>query len=208
MKSNADAWEADYLLRGPLWGGSVQHLPDLVPGSRVLELGCGNGKSLACMAGRGWDVTAIDFSPRAAGLCRHISSRNSPPHLIIADARDCPFRDASFDCIFATHIIGHLPAPDRQRTAAEIRRLLVADGNLLFVEFSTEDLRSATGIEIEPGTYRRGNGIITHYFSVEDAVSLFSLFRAISVTTHQWSMRIRGKDLKRSEIHAVFAKQC
>ena len=55
-------WEEDYTRRGMLWGGLTHNLPDLPSRSRVLELGCGNGKTLFAMLQRGWDVTAIDFA--------------------------------------------------------------------------------------------------------------------------------------------------
>ena len=34
---------------GPLWGGAVHSLPALPDHARVLELGCGNGKTLSAM---------------------------------------------------------------------------------------------------------------------------------------------------------------
>jgi ubiquinone/menaquinone biosynthesis C-methylase UbiE len=42
-----DAWETGYRTRGRTWGGSPGCLPPIHPGSRVLELGCGDGKTLS-----------------------------------------------------------------------------------------------------------------------------------------------------------------
>ena len=70
MVPDSGAWEEDYTRRGMLWGGVIHDLPDLPLRSRVLELGSGNGKTLRAMIQRGWDVTAIDFSPRAVTMSR------------------------------------------------------------------------------------------------------------------------------------------
>ena len=207
MQDDKNSWDEDYRRRGLLWGGSVRLLPGLFPGARILELGCGDGKSLHAMAGRGWEVVAIDSSPEASTLCRDRTGGETCDRVIIADARACPFRDASFDVIFATHVIGHLPFSGRLRISREIHRLLRAPGTLYFADFSDRDFRYGTGTETEPGTFRRGTGIITHYFTVEETTGLFSQFTARSITEHPWSMRVRGKDLKRSEIQGEFSKQ-
>ena len=72
MVPDSGPWEEDYNRRGMLWGGVTHDLPDLPLRSRVLELGCGNGKTLCAMIQRGWDVTAIDFASRAVALSREV----------------------------------------------------------------------------------------------------------------------------------------
>ena len=206
MDSSSQSWEADYVRRGRLWGGTVQFLPVLLPGSRILELGCGDGKSLIALRERGWEPTGLDFSRHATWLCRQNSGREPVDRVITADARETPFKNSTFDVILATHIIGHMTMEGRTMAAGEIFRLLSPGGTLIFCGFSTRDLRHGIGENVEDGTFRRGNGIITHYFSREDAIALFSSLTAVSVVYHQWSMRVRGKTLERSEIHGLFRK--
>ena len=62
MDGRGCAWDSDYRRRGDLWGGAPVPLPDL-PAAAVLELGCGNGKTLA--AWPSWSVIAADISPHA-----------------------------------------------------------------------------------------------------------------------------------------------
>ncbi|MDD4162704.1 MAG: class I SAM-dependent methyltransferase, partial [Methanothrix sp.] len=62
------------------------------------------------------------------------------------------------------------------------------------------------GEEVEPGTFQRGEGILTHYFSESEVKELFCDLRPISIGTHCWKLRIKGKDLMRSEVEAVFLK--
>lgn len=200
------AWEEDYCQRGILWSGQIRYLPELPPASRVLELGCGNGKTVSAMIRRGWDVTAVDFSSRAVAFCGQAFSDLSHGQAMIADARWSPFRDAVFDAVFAVHVTGHMPAPDRKRIAGEVIRLLKPGGMLFFCEFSPDDFRFGKGHETEEATFRRGNGIITHYFSEPEVDGLFSGLTPVSVNTHRWPMRVRGCSLVRSEITAVFTR--
>ncbi len=206
MEPATGAWEEDYSRRGVLWGGATNDLPELPSGSRVLELGCGNGKTLSTMIQRGWDVTAIDFSPRAVSLsrkrCKGIISSES----IVADARQAPFKNNTFDAVFAIHIVGHLCEPERKLIACELAHTIKPGGILFFTDFSTDDFRYGSGFETEAATFRRGTGIITHYFSQQEVIDLFSHMRPVSISIHQWQMRIMGKNLMRSEIKGIFSK--
>ncbi len=206
MKPGQEAWEEDYTRRGMLWGGFTPDLPDLPEESRVLELGCGNGKAITAMIHRDWRVTAIDFSSRAASLCRQVFPDLHHSPVMVADARWCPFRDAVFDAVFASHVTGHMPALDRQLMASEAVRVLRVGGKIFFREFSIRDFRFGRGHTTEEGTFQRGTGIITHYFSEDEVIDLFSPLIPSSIATREWSMRVRGCDLVRSEIIAVFTR--
>jgi hypothetical protein len=62
------------------------------------------------------------------------------------------------------------------------------------------------GEMVEEGTYLRGAGILTHYFTEEEVELLFCDLLPISVSTHRWKLRVKGKDLARAEVEAVFLK--
>ncbi len=199
-----DAWDRDYLRRGRLWGGAVKNLPHLPEGSRALELGCGDGKTLAAMRGRSWRITALDLSSEALRLSR--SALEPGTNLLLADARRLPFREGVFDAVFAFHITGHLLMSGRRMIACEVARVLRRGGSLFVREFEQGDFRAGRGQEAEPGTYRRNSGIITHYFNEDEVADLFSELTLHSLQTRRWSMRIKGEDLCRSEIEAVFLR--
>lgn len=205
MDTDPPSWENDYARRGRLWGGVTGRLPELPPGSSVLELGCGDGKTLAAMAERRWNVTALDISPTAVRMSR-ARFGTTGTRLLVADARSLPLRDGSFDAAFLFHITGHLLADGRARIAAETSRVLRDGGLLFFRAFSTEDMRAGKGTEVEEHTYRRGDAILTHYFTAEETADLFSMLTPVSVQTHRWQMRIRGNDYPRVELEALFRK--
>ncbi len=204
VNSHLDAWDRDYRSRGRLWGGGAKNLPELPRGSRVLELGCGDGKTLAAMQGRGWDVTALDISIEALRLSR--SALGTEVSLLLADARHLPFRGESFDAVFAFHVTGHVLLAGRETISREASRVLRPGGRLFLREFGTEDMRAGRGDEVEPGTFQRGSGVITHYFTEGEVANLFRDLRPLSLQTRRWKMRVKGEDLWRCEVEAVFFK--
>jgi SAM-dependent methyltransferase len=206
MVPDSGAWDEDYSCRGMIWGGVTNDLPALPLRSRVLELGCGNGKTLFAMIQRKWDVTAIDFSSRAVALSRKVVGVSSHGHVMVADARCPPFKNDSFDAVFAMHVIGHMHEPDREQISSTIPQILKPGGILFFSDFSPDDFRFGKGDETETATFRRGPGIITHYFTQEEVSDLFSKLTMVSISIHQWPMRVLGNTLVRSEIQATFTR--
>lgn len=206
MSTGRNPWDEDYQRRGRLWGGSVSSLSRLRCPSRVLELGCGNGKTAASLVQAGCPVTAIDLSPYAASLCRNTCTDPDQVGILIADCRQAPFRHESFDVIMASHIVGHLINAERRRLAGEVFRLLAPGGTVYFRDFSTRDFRYGRGEETETDTFTRKNGIATHYFTNEEVLMLFSGFAVQSLGQRQWEMRVRGMVLPRAEIVAEFTK--
>ncbi|WP_292521138.1 class I SAM-dependent methyltransferase [Methanoculleus sp.] len=203
MTAHSSAWDEDYRRRGDLWGGVPAPLPEIPPGAAVLELGCGNGKTLTALARRSARVTAVDISPHALTLARRHPA-TATVHLAVADARCLPFREGTFDAVFLVHIAGHLPLSGRRAVASEVFRVLGHGGTAFFRAFSVEDMRAGKGTETEPQTFRRGDGIITHYFTETETAELFAPLTPVSVRTHRWQMRVRGRDLPRAEVEAVF----
>jgi ubiquinone/menaquinone biosynthesis C-methylase UbiE len=204
VNSRITAWGKDYHSRGRLWGGGVKGIPDLPMGSKVLELGCGSGKTLSAMQERHWKIVALDFSQEALRLSR---SGNPYIELVLADVSCLPFHDRSFDAIFAFHITGHLLQDKRELLAAELTRVMRSNGKFFFREFELNDMRRGQGVEVERLTFRRGKGVITHYFTEDETINLFSELMLITIKLHKWKMRVAGRDFFRAEIDAVFLKR-
>jgi SAM-dependent methyltransferase len=200
-----DAWDRDYRSRGRIYGRAPQSLPSLAAGSIILEAGCGDGKTLTAMASMSWEVLAIDFSTEAIRICTRnplLSGRG----FIRADMRALPFRKEVFDAVFLSHSVSHSLEPARACIAWEAARVLKSGGRLFFRAFSSGDFRAGTGTLIEPGTWNRGNGIQTHYFTVPEVLSLFTCLHRVEIREPCWSLTVRGQTLKRAEIVAEFMK--
>lgn len=206
MNTSINPWDNDYQQRGRLWGGSAHSLPRLPCGSRILELGCGDGKTTASLAEADCSVTAIDFSSHAVSLCRQTCSDPDLVRVLIADIRKTPFRNESFDIVIASHITGHLSLFGRRDLSSEVLRLLVPAGTIYFRDFSVGDFRYGYGKETETGTFTRKNGIATHYFTEGEVLALFTGLVVQSLVQHRWEMRVRGMVFPRAEIVAEFKK--
>jgi SAM-dependent methyltransferase len=198
------AWEKDYKNRGRLWGGGLPSLPDLPSGSRVLEIGCGNGKTLSAALRYPWTIAALDVSAEAVMLGRLGALERVA--FLIADACHLPFRNLAFDAVFAFHVVGHMPLSKREKMASEAARVLKNGGRVFFRDFGLDDMRAGHGREVEPGTFMRGKGIITHYFTEDETASLFCKLEPLSIRTHRWKLPIKGKGMIRSEVESVFQK--
>jgi len=206
MAAEQNPWDDDYQRRGRLWGGSVPFLPRLPRSSRILELGCGDGKTILPLVKNGYSVTALDISPSAAVLCRDSCASPDQARILVADVRKNPFCNGSFDVINASHVTGHLSLEGRRQLAGEVTRLLAPGGTLYFRDFSVEDFRFGRGEQTEEGTFMRKNGIITHYFSGDEVRALFSQLTATSLVQHRWDLRVRGTPFPRAEIVAEFSR--
>ena len=108
------------------WG---QKLLGLAEGKRVLDLGCGAGRHLRAMRGRGIRTLGADFS---ADLLAEARRRESGP-LVRCDMRRLPFRDAVFDAVtMFFNSFGYFDSEAQDRTVlAEAVRVLAPGGGLL-----------------------------------------------------------------------------
>ena len=198
-----EAWERNYRQRGALWQGAATGIPPFPPGTRVLEAGCGNGKTLSTLCWEGCVATGIDISVSALRLARGAVPRAS---FVQADVRSLPFCNASFDAVLAVHITGALKESDRRLAAAEFGRVLVPGGTLFFREFSVCDFRCGTGNPTEKNSYLRGDGVQTHYFTPCEVGSLFpeEIWEG-EIRAERWEMRVRGTRYPREVLPGAFA---
>ncbi len=104
--------------------------PELLPSgaaSRVLDVGCGDGRHIQAAARRGCFAVGVDYDPVEL-LKARARLGDTCVDLIAADASRLPFRDAAFDAVICTETLEHLP--DDTGAMREIARTLV-DGGLL-----------------------------------------------------------------------------
>lgn len=108
-------------------------LPLAPPPGRFLEVGCGYGPVLIAARDLGYEVTGIELGDQA----REWAAREHGLEMHGRILEECGFADASFDVIFAWHVIEHVP--DMTRFLNEVRRVL-KPGGIFF--FGTENYRS------------------------------------------------------------------
>ena len=101
-------------------------------GRRVLDVGCGGGLAAAWLVQRGATVVGMDLS--RASL--HVASRHTHGHghpeavFMCGRAEALPCADASFDVVWCTDVLEHLP--DLPAAITQIARVLKPGGLFLY----------------------------------------------------------------------------
>ena len=99
------------------------------PGQRVLDVACGTGNATIPAAQVGARVTGLDFSPELLEIARERGAdAKVEVEWIEGDAQALPFEDAGFDRVHVD--FGHMFAPDQERTAAELLRVVRPGGRI------------------------------------------------------------------------------
>jgi ubiquinone/menaquinone biosynthesis C-methylase UbiE len=177
-------------MRGALWRGVADatflhaHVPTQ---ARVLELGCGDGKFLAGLAAAGYHPFGVDFARSGLQLARE---RARLP-LVLGDVRALPFTDQAVAAVAARYVLGALVAEDRRRAGAELARVLQPGGTALVEEFATGDFRHGTGRQVEPETFERNRGLLTHYFQADEGPALVPDLDLVQCELREGRQRVR-----------------
>jgi ubiquinone/menaquinone biosynthesis C-methylase UbiE len=199
-----DTWDREYRGKGVIWRGVPDLEFDLDRDDRVLEVGCGNGKTLAVLAQRGVDVVGFDFSRGGLELCK----RSGLPRteLVQGNVLELPFTAESFDAILCHHVLEHLFREEREVAAMELTRVLRNGGRLQVQAFTVEYMRCGDGKMVEPMTFVRGRGIPYHYFTDNELVRLFSSLELVVTDRMTLNKRYYGNATKRDRLRITFQK--
>ncbi len=170
-----DAWQRLYSKKGLHYGGTGDLSilrPHLKKDMLVLDAGCGDGKTAESLA-RLCEVVACDFSREALNSLRSHRDPERIVELVECNLHNLPFESEKYNVVTCVHALSHMPEKERAAAAEQLSRML-APGGLLFVEvFGRGDVRYGKGDEVEPSSFLRGDGIMTHYFTDGEVGALF-----------------------------------
>lgn len=165
-------WDSSHLKR-------INRLVSIGPGTRVLEVGCGQGHLTKALAAQGANIVGVDANPRAPEVA-------GSDLVQCMSAESLQFDDASFDVIVSVHAIEHIP-PLRE-ALTEMARVLVVGGTAVFV-YPAEPIM---------GLYAIPTSIILHG----------TPFKARQVHCHKlWPAKLRRlfEPLGMTETHSEFS---
>jgi ubiquinone/menaquinone biosynthesis C-methylase UbiE len=100
-------------------------LAQLSPQARVLDIGCGAGNFLAQIPIS--QKIGIDIAPTQLQFAKESTGAD----VLMADAGKLPFRAASFDVVFCSEVIEHMPYASAEKMLTEIHRVLKPQGKLI-----------------------------------------------------------------------------
>ena len=109
---------------------------EIEPGTRVLDVGCGNGGFLARMARRGFQVEGTEWTAQSAARVDPAAAGR----IHVGDLLDLELPPAGFEAITLWHVFEHLPRP--AESLARIRDLLVP-GGVLFLALPNHESAQA-----------------------------------------------------------------
>lgn len=132
IKWNADKYEKGFSFVHR-YGEAVLDMVDLPEGSRMIDLGCGNGALTAKLAEKGYDVIGIDDSAdwnKSTGFYIAGSERGDDRPFekmieaakkkkldgvcfVVGDCEKLPFEENSFDVVTCSMSFHHYPNPDK-----------------------------------------------------------------------------------------------
>jgi len=147
------SWDERYGGEGFVWKTEpnqflVAEVADLPPG-KALDIACGEGRNAVWLAGRGWEVTGVDFSPVGLAKARRLAMEHGVDvDWVEADVVEWDPPAATFDLVVVFYL--HLPSDDRRRVMAHAQEALANGGTLLVVGHDTTNLTDGYGGPQDP----------------------------------------------------------
>lgn len=128
-------------------------LARIQPGDRVLDVGCGTGTlamEVAPLVGATGSVAGIDPGSQQIARARSKVAR-LPIDFRVGVIEHLPFPDQTFDVVFSTLMMHHLPASLKHQGLAEIARVLKPGGRLVIADFSRKKDRQGRAARFHAG---------------------------------------------------------
>jgi SAM-dependent methyltransferase len=148
--------------RYKVWDLVATFLDSLPSNTRLLEVGCGNGKNLLYrpdLSTKGLDITSEFLT-----ICRE---RGIP--VAEGDIRTIPEPSNAYDAVLAIAVIHHLPTvAERRQAIAEVWRVLAPGGQALISVWAQQP-RFPTSDQIVPFKGREATGErYYHFYTAEE----------------------------------------
>jgi SAM-dependent methyltransferase len=157
MHMDSAQWDARYAATDLVWTATPNRwveaeLSDLPPG-RALDLACGEGRNALWLAGRGWRVTAVDFSGVALAKGRRAAQATGDGRAeridwIEADLLGYQPEPGSYDAVVIAYL--QLPADERRFVIRRAATALADSGVALVVAHDTANLAGGVGGPPDP----------------------------------------------------------
>jgi SAM-dependent methyltransferase len=123
---------------------AVVELARITPEDRVLDIACGTGNAALKAAKLGAKVVGVDLAERLVLVARQrAQAAGLDVTFVPADAQQLPLDDGSVDV--ALSVFGLIFAPDQQRTASELVRVLAPGGRAIVTGWVREGALADVG---------------------------------------------------------------
>ncbi|MFN0314155.1 MAG: SAM-dependent methyltransferase [Burkholderiales bacterium] len=168
-----------------------------VPGMRVLDIACGEGRNSVWLAKLGCDVVGVDISPLALTKARKLALDHAvSPSLVEGDIRRWPWTLAEFDAVLSIFI--QFAAPEGRGAIFEgIVNTLKPGGLLLLQGFTPEQLNFRSG----------GPKELSHLYSADLLRELAGGMEILHLAEHQDELREGSKHVGAAALIDLIARK-
>jgi len=141
-KRNMDFWE-EAMKKSPksyreLFAAEKGYLKEHISSaSKVLEVGCGKGRSMEDIANSTPYIYGIDNDVVAVSGARELFGNCSSVSVLLADGKDIPFKDSFFDYVVSMTTPANF-GDDKYEVYGEMRRVLKDDGEMIMSVFNED----------------------------------------------------------------------
>lgn len=132
-------------------------------GTKILDVGCGNGRDCKYISQKGFDINGIDLS---VGMLEIAKERVPEGKFEVMDITNITYPDNSYDGIISNCSLFHVPSEELPKTLESFARILKPNGKLLLI------LQEGLGETMVEEPYRKGVHIYMNYFSLEQIQNL------------------------------------
>ena len=117
-----------------IWPHVKQFLDDISSNSKVLDIGCGNGKNMKYgFQNKDLEMYGLEYSQVLTNICL-----KNGLNVIQGSALTLPFTDESFDAIIMIAVIHHIEPELHTKVLNEIQRVLKPGGKCLITNWAVE----------------------------------------------------------------------
>ena len=118
------------------WHGLYQNdFQNMLPGKKVLELGCGNGLNALIMAALGADVIAIDIADASKDIIEHANKAlGTTVQALVGDLSEIDLPLDTFDYVVGKAFLHHLTHEQEKKYLSISAKLLKTTGEARFFE--------------------------------------------------------------------------
>jgi SAM-dependent methyltransferase len=157
--------------------------------TKILELGCGQGRDTIFFAKNGFQITALDYSEKAVNTLIEKAQVSGLSPLVIALCHDIrtplPFVGNSFDACYSHMLFCMaLTTSELEYLIREIKRVLKPGGLCVYTVRHTGDSHYKKGIPWGEDMGEIG-GFIVHFFSREKVERLAKGYEIVSIDTFE-----------------------
>lgn len=155
-------WDERYAGTKMLWSAEpnrfvVEELAGLPPG-RALDLGTGEGRNAVWLAGRGWQVTAVDFSAVALAKAAELAGKHGVTvEWAEADLLEYQPASGAYDLVLLAYV--QFPPPELAAVLAAASAALAPGGTLLVVGHDADNIAHGYGGPQDPQRLLRAEAI-------------------------------------------------